>query len=484
MKKGSGKKKRYKFSSVLKAVGRTISSAAAAVKEVLTPVLRSVGKVLSAAWKAFFIKLADLKKWFDGLDKEKQRYVAAGVVGGFASLLLLLALVIGISSISKERPVDTDQPSSETRELSVPEATPTPIPEVQESTPLPTDEPEAISSPSEEDDSVRLKKHDRSPEVETLQKALISLGYLEIDEPTDYFGSATEYAVKLFQRQHGLEQDGVAGQQTLSLLYSDEAQRYTLKEGAEGRDVKMLQEQLSELGYMSSSDIDSIYGEGTTAAVTAFQKRNGLTADGIAGQKTLDKLFSDDAKISKEKEAKEKAAKEAKEKEEKAAKATPEPTKKKQKSSSTAKATTKATAKPTPKATPKESSKERRINRFINAAKSKVGCEYVVGGHGPDTFDCSGFVYWCLKQAGVNTSRLNAAGYSKKKDWQEITSISNIEKGDILFFHGDDSSSVSHTGIYIGGGMMIDASSSNGKVVKRSVSSYWKGHFVNARRPW
>ncbi|MBQ6477804.1 MAG: C40 family peptidase, partial [Erysipelotrichaceae bacterium] len=53
-----------------------------------------------------------------------------------------------------------------------------------------------------------------------------------------------------------------------------------------------------------------------------------------------------------------------------------------------------------------------------------------------------------------------------------------------LFFHGDDSSSVSHTGIYIGGGMMIDASSSNGKVVKRSVSSYWKGHFVNARRPW
>ena len=55
---------------------------------------------------------------------------------------------------------------------------------------------------------------------------------------------------------------------------------------------------------------------------------------------------------------------------------------------------------------------------------------------------------------------------------------------DILFFRSDESSRVSHTGIYVGGGMMIDASSGNGKVVKRSVSAYWKRNFVNARRPW
>ena len=483
MKKGTAKKKQITLSSVVRAAGKVLSSAFHAVRKALSPVFRAVGKWLSSAWKAVSAKAADLKTRFDSLDKEKQRYVAAGVVGGVASLLLSLALVVGISSLSKERqmPEQPAEPSYETKELStLPEPSPTQVPQPQEQVLAPAAEPETVSAAVEEEDVLTLKKHDRSSEVLTLQKRLIALGYLEIDEPTDYFGSATEYAVKLFQRQHDLEQDGVAGQQTLSLLYSDEAQRYTLKEGAEGRDVKNLQEQLYELGYLSSSDIDSVYGEGTTAAVTAFQKRNGLTADGIAGEKTLDKLFSDDAKISKEKEAKEKAAKE---KEEKEAKATPEPTKKKQKSSSS---TAKATPKPTPKVTPtpKESSKQRRINKFINAAKSKVGCEYAVGGHGPDTFDCSGLVYWCLKQAGVSTSRLNAAGFSKKKDWKEITSISDIEKGDILFFHGDDSSSVSHTGIYIGGGMMIDASSSNGKVVKRSVSSYWKGHFVNARRPW
>ncbi len=143
------------------------------------------------------------------------------------------------------------------------------------------------------------------------------------------------------------------------------------------------------------------------------------------------------------------------------------------------KTTPKPTAKPTP--TPK---KETKIEKFIKAANSKIGCEYILGDSGPKTFDCSGFVTWCLRQAGVSTSRLNAAGFSRKSTWKNITSISDIQKGDILFFRSDASSSVSHCGIYIGGNMMIDASSSNGKVVKRAVSNYWKRNFVNARRPW
>ena len=143
------------------------------------------------------------------------------------------------------------------------------------------------------------------------------------------------------------------------------------------------------------------------------------------------------------------------------------------------KTTPKPTAKPTP--TPK---KETRIEKFIKAANSKIGCEYVLGDRGPKTFDCSGFVYYCLRQAGVNVNRLNASGYSKKSSWKNISSFSDVQKGDILFFRSDSSSSVSHCGIYIGGNTMIDASSSNGKVVKRAVSSYWKRNFVNARRPW
>ena len=74
---------------------------------------------------------------------------------------------------------------------------------------------------------------------------------------------------------------------------------------------------------------------------------------------------------------------------------------------------------------------------------------------------------------------MNAAGFSRVSRWKNVTKIS-----DLLFFKSDSSSTVSHCGIYIGGGMMIDASSANGKVVKRAVSNYWKRNFVNARRPW
>ncbi len=202
----------------------------------------------------------------------------------------------------------------------------------------------------------------------------------------------------------------------------------------------------------------------------AFQKRNKLTADGKAGEKTLALLYSDEAKVSAELAAKLKAEEEAA-----AKKAKEEEAKAKEDA---------AKAKQAQKTAETKSAKEKKIEKFIKAAQSKLGCEYVLGDRGPNTFDCSGFVWYCLKQAGVSTTRLNAAGFSRKSGWKEIKSYSQVQKGDILFFRSDDSSGVSHTGIYVGGGMMIDASSGNGKVVKRAVSAYWKRNFVNARRPW
>jgi cell wall-associated NlpC family hydrolase len=89
-----------------------------------------------------------------------------------------------------------------------------------------------------------------------------------------------------------------------------------------------------------------------------------------------------------------------------------------------------------------------------------------------------------LKQAGSSRARYNAAGYSQVDAWEKITSMDNLEKGDLLFF-STNGKSVGHVGIYIGNGYMIDASSSNGKVVKRScVTNFWKNNFVVARRPW
>lgn len=72
------------------------------------------------------------------------------------------------------------------------------------------------------------------------------------------------------------------------------SQSTSLKVGSKGDDVKKLQNRLIELGYLSGS-ADGTYGSATEAAVKAFQKQCGLTADGIAGQGTQKKLYASDA---------------------------------------------------------------------------------------------------------------------------------------------------------------------------------------------
>ena len=64
--------------------------------------------------------------------------------------------------------------------------------------------------------------------------------------------------------------------------------------GASGDEVTRLQQRLKELGYLSSK-VDGKFGGGTKRAVISFQRRNGLTTDGVAGESTLAKLYADDA---------------------------------------------------------------------------------------------------------------------------------------------------------------------------------------------
>ena len=66
----------------------------------------------------------------------------------------------------------------------------------------------------------------------------------------------------------------------------------TLKNGSRGDDVKKLQQSLISAGYdLGTSGADGIYGAKTQAAVTAYQKANGLSVDGIAGDQTLGSLY-------------------------------------------------------------------------------------------------------------------------------------------------------------------------------------------------
>ena len=67
-----------------------------------------------------------------------------------------------------------------------------------------------------------------------------------------------------------------------------------LSVGAKGEEVKRLQQRLKDLGYLDGK-VDGQYGGGTKRAVIAFQRRNGLTTDGVAGQETQTKLYSEEA---------------------------------------------------------------------------------------------------------------------------------------------------------------------------------------------
>lgn len=138
-------------------------------------------------------------------------------------------------------------------------------------------------------------------DVRQLQARLISLGWLA-GTADGNFGAATEKAVKAFQKRAGLWDDGIAGPDTQKEIYSSSAPKTSspqasvgkLEVGSEGTAVRLLQTRLRELDYLKVSP-DGSYGEATKAAVIAFQKNNGLTADGVAGAATLNKLYSSSA---------------------------------------------------------------------------------------------------------------------------------------------------------------------------------------------
>lgn len=145
---------------------------------------------------------------------------------------------------------------------------------------------------------VYLQVGSSGKQVKILQNRLIVLGYLTGTADGE-FGETTEAAVRAFQKRNSIYDDGVAGPTTLTKLYSSSAKKASsvvanlgsIRPGTNGSAVRALQQQLKTLGYYSGS-VDGDYGSGTTAAVTAFQQANGLTADGIAGKATQNAIYS------------------------------------------------------------------------------------------------------------------------------------------------------------------------------------------------
>lgn len=144
-----------------------------------------------------------------------------------------------------------------------------------------------------------LKLNSKGTDVRNLQQDLTTLGYYWA-EITGNFGAKTETAVRRFQEENGLTADGVAGAKTLNAIAAAVARKggtpasggsagTTLKLNSQGTKVSQLQTDLKQLGYYYA-EITGNFGAKTEAAVKAFQKAKGLTADGVAGTKTLNAI--------------------------------------------------------------------------------------------------------------------------------------------------------------------------------------------------
>jgi len=119
------------------------------------------------------------------------------------------------------------------------------------------------------------------------------------------------------------------------------------------------------------------------------------------------------------------------------------------------------------------------VQAVLNLAYSKIGCPYVWGAEGPNSFDCSGFTSYVFRNAvGVSIPRTSSAqsGYGR------TVSKANLQPGDLVFFN-TSGSGVSHVGIYVGGGNMIHSPSTGKTVRVTSINSaYYSARFVTAKR--
>jgi cell wall-associated NlpC family hydrolase len=106
-----------------------------------------------------------------------------------------------------------------------------------------------------------------------------------------------------------------------------------------------------------------------------------------------------------------------------------------------------------------------QAQKAVAFAYSALGCPYVFGGTGPcgSGYDCSGLTMSAWAAAGVSIPRTSYGQATLPH-----VSTSNLQPGDILEFAGDG-----HVGIYVGGGMLIDAPQPGMNVEKVSLSSSW-----------
>ena len=318
--------------------------------------------------------------------------------------------------------------------------------------------------------SAILRNGSTGTQVRNLQQSLKDKGYYT-STVDGQFGRLTETAVRNYQRANNLTADGIAGPQTLGHLNGAQASTSgtvtetrneqtanavvtnpapapsasgsstTLRVGTSGTAVTNLQAQLRSLGLFDRQPT-GYYGEVTATSVRNFQRANNLTADGIAGPKTISRLNE---------------------------LATNQPST----PAATAPATNTSTS-TTPAPSRTGSGSAALVTNIVAEAANHIGVPYLWGGTTTRGFDCSGFVQYTFNQQGLSIPRTVA------QQWNAGRTVSQPAVGDLVFF--DTTGGPSHNGIYIGNNQFIHSGSSTGVTIASMNNSYWAPRYIGAKR--
>ncbi|WP_100405690.1 C40 family peptidase [Bacillus solitudinis] len=287
-----------------------------------------------------------------------------------------------------------------------------------------------------------LRSGSKGQIVEQLQTRLQQLGYYT-EKVTGQFGPKTKDAVRAFQEQNKLLTDGIVGAQTWGALNNTNVSPNIIKPpnqvietpvsvtptpvldnsplrlGSSGAEVSNLQSRLRSLGLFSQEPT-GYYGTVTEQAVKAFQRKQGLTVDGVVGQQTLQRI-NEAATV----------------------------------------------LKPT--------TEEFNVMNLVADSSELLNIPYVWGGTTIDGFDCSGFIGYVFAKNGIQLPRTVASM------WERGIEVTEPQIGDLVFYETYEPGP-SHAGIYIGNRQFVHSGTSTGVTVANMNTSYWSQRYLGVKR--
>ncbi len=219
--------------------------------------------------------------------------------------------------------------------------------------------------------------------------------------------------------------------------------------GDTGESVREIQKMLSQAGMRVT--VDGYYGRETQRAIREFQIKNGLVADGVLGKVTY-KVLSDVAKNGYDVGA----------------------------DSHEAVLDSYSWRPDDPQRKVDWKTGEisaLRAKAVMDEARKYVGVPYVFGGTTPGGFDCSGFMQYIFACQGMGLPRTADEQYCLG----DFVEWNALRPGDLVFFSTYEDG-VSHSGLYLGNGTFISATTSGGVQVADMTSGYWYDCYVGAKR--